>query len=80
MDCMPYTQEAELHLVAAARPNLAKLASGVSGGTHAALTGRTMIAAEGAWRVRRPRCAAAAALAARKLGVPVAHLAEWLAA
>ena len=80
---MPYTQEAELHLVAAARPNLAKLASGVSGGTHAALTGRTMIAAEGAWRVRRPRCAAGdadGALAARKLGAPVAHLAEWLAA
>lgn len=117
---------AELHLVAAARPNLPKLAAlwhaipagfplrpvlvhtgqhhdpalfgdhlaplglplpavalGVAGGSHAELTGRTMIAAEAAWAARRPGCvvvagdvdgALAAALAAAKLGLPVAHL------
>jgi UDP-N-acetylglucosamine 2-epimerase (non-hydrolysing) len=116
----------ELHLVAAARPNLPKLAAlwhalpadlplrpvllhtgqhhdpemfgrhladlglpapeialRVSGGSHAELTGRTMIAAEAAWRDRRPALvvvagdvdgALAATLAARKLGLPVAHL------
>ena len=117
----------ELHLVAAARPNLPKLAAlwhalaegvplgrpvlvhtgqhhdramfqahladlglpepevglGVSGGGHAALTGRTMMACEGLWQARRPALVVvagdvdgtlAAALAARKLGVPVAHL------
>ena len=117
---------AELHLVAAARPNLPKLAAlwhalpagfplrpvllhtgqhhddamfgghlsdlglpapaialAVSGGTHAELTGRTMIAAEAAWVARRPAWVVvagdvdgtlAATLAARKLGIPVAHL------
>ncbi|MBX6387115.1 MAG: UDP-N-acetylglucosamine 2-epimerase (non-hydrolyzing) [Microbispora sp.] len=118
----------ELHLVAAARPNLPKLAAlwhalaedgprglrpvllhtgqhhdpalfgghladlglpapeialGIGGGTHAELTGRSMIAAEAAWRARRPALVVvagdvdgslAAALAARKLGLPVAHL------
>lgn len=116
----------QLHLVAAARPNLPKLAAlwhaipagfplravlvhtgqhhdaamfgrhladlglpdpaialGVSGGSHAELTGRTMIAAETAWRARRPAWVVvagdvdgtlAATLAARKLGIPVAHL------
>lgn len=117
----------EIHLVAAARPNLPKLAAlwhalaegppictplllhtgqhhdsamfgdlledlrlpppvislGVSGGSHAELTGRTMIAAEAAWQRRRPALvvvagdvdgALAAGLAARKLGIPVAHL------
>ena len=117
----------ELHLVAAARPNLPKLAAlwhaladdplpvrpvlvhtgqhhddamfgghlrdlglpdpevslGVSGGGHAALTGRTMMALEDVWRARRPSLVVvpgdvdgtlAAALAARKLGIPVAHL------
>ncbi len=88
----------ELHLVAAARPNLPKLAAlwhalpaagvglrpvllhtgqhhdpamftahlaplglpapaialGIAGGSHAALTGRTMIACEAAWQARRP--------------------------
>lgn len=116
-----------VHLVAAARPNLPKLAAlwhalaeappicapvllhtgqhhdaamfgelledlglpapaislGVSGGTHAELTGRTMIACETAWRAQRPALvvvagdvdgALAATLAARKLRVPVAHL------
>ena len=116
-----------IHLVAAARPNLPKLAAlwhalaeaspicrpalvhtgqhpdaamfgdlledlrlpppaislGVSGGTHAELTGHTMIAAEAAWRAQRPALvvvagdvdgALAAGLAARKLGIPVAHL------
>lgn len=116
-----------LHLVAAARPNLPKLAAlwhalaeeepicaplllhtgqhhgramfgdllddlglpapaislGVSGGSHAELTGRTMIAAEAVWRRDRPAMvvvagdvdgALAAGLAARKLGIPVAHL------
>lgn len=116
-----------LHLVAAARPNLPKLAAlwhalaeappicvpvllhtgqhhdaamfgdllddldlpapaislGVSGGTHAELTGRTMIAAEAAWQRDRPAMvvvagdvdgALAAGLAARKLRIPVAHL------
>lgn len=116
-----------LHLVAAARPNLPKLAAlwqalaaappicaplllhtgqhhdaamfgdlledlglpapaislGVSGGSHAELTGRTMIAAEAAWRHHRPAMvvvagdvdgALAAGLAARKLGIPLAHL------
>jgi len=116
----------ELHLVAAARPNLPKLAAlwhampadfpwrpvlvhtgqhydkamfadhlaplglpppaialGVAGGTHAELTGRTMIAIEAAWRERRPAGvvvagdvdgALAAALAAAKLTIPLAHL------
>ena len=117
----------EIHLVAAARPNLPKLAAlwhalaeaapicaplllhtgqhqdaamfgdllddlglpapaislGVSGGSHAELTGRTMIAAEAAWKQRRPALvvvagdvdgALAAGLAARKLGIPLAHL------
>jgi len=117
----------ELHLVAAARPNLPKLAAlwhalpaagvglrpvllhtgqhhdpamfaahlaplglpapaialGIAGGSHAALTGRTMIACEAAWQARRPALvvvagdvdgALAATLAARKLGLPVAHL------
>jgi len=116
-----------VHLVAAARPNLPKLAAlwhalaeaeaictplllhtgqhhdrvlfgdlledlglpapaislGVAGGSHAELTGRTMIAAEAAWRRDRPDLvvvagdvdgALAAGLAARKLGIPVAHL------
>ncbi|MBW8270449.1 non-hydrolyzing UDP-N-acetylglucosamine 2-epimerase [Caldovatus aquaticus] len=117
-----------VHLVAAARPNLPKLAAlwhalaegppvcaprlvhtgqhhdpamfgahladlglpaphsalGVAGGGgHAATTGRTMIACEALWRARPPALvvvagdvdgALAAALAARKLGIPVAHL------
>jgi len=118
---------AELHLVAAARPNLPKLAAlwhaladaalplrpvllhtgqhrdaalfgdhlaalglpapeialDVSGGSHAELTGRSMMALEACWQQRRPALvvvagdvdgALAAALAARKLGIPVAHL------
>lgn len=118
---------AELHLVAAARPNLPKLAAlwhalpaaglplrpvllhtgqhadpamfgshlaplglpapeialGIRGGSHAETTGRTMMALEEAWRARRPAWVViagdvdgslAAALAARKLGLPVAHL------
>ncbi|MBK1660878.1 non-hydrolyzing UDP-N-acetylglucosamine 2-epimerase [Paracraurococcus ruber] len=117
----------ELHLVAAARPNLPKLAAlwhalpaaglplrpvllhtgqhqdpamfgdhldqlglpapeialGVRGGSHAETTGRTMLALEAAWAARRPAWVVvagdvdgslAAALAARKLGLPVAHL------
>ncbi|MBI0534838.1 UDP-N-acetylglucosamine 2-epimerase (non-hydrolyzing) [Roseomonas sp. KE2513] len=117
----------ELHLVAAARPNLPKLAAlwhalagappfctpvivqtgqhhdaamfgghladlglpaphvslGVSGGGHAGLTGRTMMACADLWSARRPGMVVvagdvdgtlAAALAARKLGLPVAHL------
>lgn len=116
----------ELHLVAAARPNLPKLASlwhalaaaprfrpvlvhtgqhhdaamfaghltelglpepafalGIAGGGHAALIGRTMMALAGLWEERRPALVVvagdvdgtlAAALAARKLGLPVAHL------
>jgi UDP-N-acetylglucosamine 2-epimerase (non-hydrolysing) len=117
----------EVHLVAAARPNLPKLAAlwhalaeappictpvllhtgqhhdramfgdlvedlalpdpaialGVSGGTHAELTGRTMMACEAAWRQRRPALvvvagdvdgALAAGLAARKMGIRLAHL------
>jgi UDP-N-acetylglucosamine 2-epimerase (non-hydrolysing) len=117
----------ELHLVAAARPNLPKLAAlwhalpgaglplrpvllhigqhqdpamfgdhlaplglpapeialGISGGSPAGTTGRTMLALEAAWRSRRPALVVvagdvdgslAAALAARKLGLPVAHL------
>jgi UDP-N-acetylglucosamine 2-epimerase (non-hydrolysing) len=117
----------ELHLVAAARPNLPKLAAlwhalaasdlpfrpvllhtgqhhdagmfgahlaglglpapeialGIGGGSHAELTGRTMMAAEAVWRRRRPALVVvpgdvdgslAAALAARKLALPVAHL------
>jgi len=116
-----------LHMVAAARPNLPKLAAlwhalaeappicaplllhtgqhhdsamfgdlladlalpapaialGISGGTHAELTGRTMIACAAAWQRDRPALvvvagdvdgALAAGLAARKLGIPVAHL------
>jgi len=118
---------AELHLVAAARPNLPKLAAlwhalsaagcglrpvllhtgqhqdpamfgdhlaelglpapeialGVQGRSHAETTGRTMMALHYAWATRRPAWvvvagdvdgALAAALAARKLGLPVAHL------
>ena len=117
----------EIHLVAAARPNLPKLAAlwhalaegapicaplllhtgqhhdtamfgdllddlglpapaislGVSGGSHAELTGRTMIACEATWQKRRPALvvvagdvdgALAAGLAARTLGIRVAHL------
>ncbi|HYF06441.1 MAG TPA: UDP-N-acetylglucosamine 2-epimerase (non-hydrolyzing) [Acetobacteraceae bacterium] len=117
----------EIHLVAAARPNLPKIAAlwhalaaapevaaplllhtgqhhdermfsahlgdlglprphialGIAGGTHAELTGRTMIACEAAWRARRPALVVvagdvdgtlAAALAACKLGLRVAHL------
>ena len=115
-----------LHLVAAARPNLPKLAAlwhalvfaprfrpvlvhtgqhhdaamftahldalglpppevalGIAGGGHAALTGRTMMALEELWVARRPALVVVAgdvdgslgaALAARKLGIPVAHL------
>jgi len=60
-----------------------EIALGVGGGSHAELTGRTMIAAEAAWCARRPALAVvagdvdgtlAAALAARKLAIPVAHL------
>jgi UDP-N-acetylglucosamine 2-epimerase (non-hydrolysing) len=59
------------------------IALGVGGGSHAELTGRTMIAAEAAWRAARPDLvvvagdvdgALAAGLAARKLGIRVAHL------
>lgn len=59
------------------------LALGVSGGSHAALTGRTMIACEAVWQDRQPALVVvagdvdgtlAAALAASKLGLPVAHL------
>jgi UDP-N-acetylglucosamine 2-epimerase (non-hydrolysing) len=117
----------EIHLVAAARPNLPKLAAlwhalaeakpictpvllhtgqhhdsamfgdlledlglpapaislGIAGGSHAELIGRTMIACEAAWQQRRPALvvvagdvdgALAAGLAARKLGIRVAHL------
>jgi len=121
-----------VHLVAAARPNLPKLAAlwhalaegppvcvprllhtgqhhdaamfgahladlglppphialGVAGGGgHAETTGRTMIACEAEWRARRPALvvvagdvdgALAAALAGRKLGIPVAHLESGL--
>jgi UDP-N-acetylglucosamine 2-epimerase (non-hydrolysing) len=118
---------AELHLVAAARPNLPKLAAlwhalpasdlglrpvllhtgqhqdpamfgdhlaqlglpapeialGVQGRSHAETTGRTLLALEHAWAARRPAWVVvagdvdgslAAALAARKLRLPVAHL------
>lgn len=121
------TSLGELHLVAAARPNLPKLAAlwhalpasrlplrpvllhtgqhqdpamfgdhlaelglpvpeialGVPGGNHAETTGRTMMALHAAWARRRPALVVvagdvdgslAAALAARKLGLPVAHL------
>ncbi|WP_426954762.1 non-hydrolyzing UDP-N-acetylglucosamine 2-epimerase [Muricoccus radiodurans] len=118
----------EVHLVAAARPNLPKLAAlwhalagrpgmclpvlvhtgqhadpamfgdhladlglplpdvslGVAaGGGHAALTGRTMMALAELWTARRPTVVVvagdvdgtlAAALSARKLAIPVAHL------
>lgn len=117
----------ELHLIAAARPNLPKLAAlmhalaeappfctpvvvhtgqhhdarmfgghladlglappdvslGVSGGGHAGLTGRTMMACAELWESRRPAMVVvagdvdgtlAATLAARKLAIPVAHL------
>ncbi|MDT8353932.1 non-hydrolyzing UDP-N-acetylglucosamine 2-epimerase [Roseomonas mucosa] len=117
----------ELHLVAAARPNLPKIAAlwhalrenpmgarpvilhtgqhhdaamfgdhladlglpapdvslGIAGGSHAELTGRTLMACAAFWETRRPALvvvpgdvdgALAAALAARKLGIPVAHL------
>lgn len=119
---------AEIHLVAAARPNLPKLAAlwhalaarpafcrlvllhtgqhrdaamfgahladlglpepeidlGVAaGGGHAGTTGRTLMACAALWESRRPALVVvagdvdgtlAAALAARKLGIPVAHL------
>jgi UDP-N-acetylglucosamine 2-epimerase (non-hydrolysing) len=117
----------ELHLVAAARPNLPKLAAlwhalpaaglglrpvllhtgqhqdpamfgdhlgqlglpvpeialGVQGRSHAETTGRTLMALDYVWTTRRPAWvvvagdvdgALAAALAARKLRLPVAHL------
>jgi UDP-N-acetylglucosamine 2-epimerase (non-hydrolysing) len=117
----------EIHLIAAARPNLPKLAAllhalaeatpfctpvlvhtgqhhdaamfgahladlglappdialGISGGGHAGLTGRTMIACADLWAARRPALVVvagdvdgtlAATLAARKLAIPVAHL------
>lgn len=116
-----------IHLVAATRPNLPKLAAlwhalaavpglcrvaivhtgqhhdaamfadhlhdlglpapdfslGVTGGGHAALTGNTMMACEALWQCERPAlvvvpgdvdASMAAALAARKLGLAVAHL------
>ncbi|UPG72743.1 UDP-N-acetylglucosamine 2-epimerase (non-hydrolyzing) [Roseomonas gilardii subsp. gilardii] len=56
---------------------------GIAGGTHAELTGRTLMACAAFWEARRPALvvvpgdvdgALAAALAARKLGIPVAHL------
>jgi UDP-N-acetylglucosamine 2-epimerase (non-hydrolysing) len=56
---------------------------GIAGGTHAELTGRTLMACAAFWEARRPALAVvpgdvdgalAAALAARKLGIPVAHL------
>jgi UDP-N-acetylglucosamine 2-epimerase (non-hydrolysing) len=56
---------------------------GVSGGSHAELTGRIMIACEAAWQRERPDLVVvvgdvdgtlAAAIAARKLRIPVAHL------
>jgi UDP-N-acetylglucosamine 2-epimerase (non-hydrolysing) len=59
------------------------IALGISGGSHAELTGRTMIACEAAWMRDRPSLvvvagdvdgALAAGLAARKMGIPVAHL------
>jgi UDP-N-acetylglucosamine 2-epimerase (non-hydrolysing) len=59
------------------------IALGVAGGSHAELTGRTMIACEAAWRDQRPDLvvvagdvdgALAAGLAARKLGIKVAHM------
>jgi len=59
------------------------IALGVAGGTHAELTGRTMIACEAVWRDRRPALVVvvgdvdgtlAAALAAAKCGLPIAHL------
>ena len=117
----------EVHLVAAARPNLPKLAAlwhamaevecglrpvllhtgqhqdpamfgdhlgqlglpepeialGVQGSSHAETTGRTLMALGYAWQARRPAWVVvagdvdgslAAALAARQLGLPVAHL------
>ncbi|MDT8330954.1 UDP-N-acetylglucosamine 2-epimerase (non-hydrolyzing) [Roseomonas gilardii] len=56
---------------------------GIAGGSHAELTGRTLMACAAFWETRRPALvvvpgdvdgALAAALAARKLGIPVAHL------
>lgn len=56
---------------------------GIAGGSHAELTGRTLMACAAFWDTRRPALvvvpgdvdgALAAALAARKLGIPVAHL------
>nr|WP_245215917.1 UDP-N-acetylglucosamine 2-epimerase (non-hydrolyzing) [Pararoseomonas baculiformis] len=56
---------------------------GVSGGGHAGLTGRTMMACADLWAARRPAMVVvagdvdgtlAATLAARKLAIPVAHL------
>ena len=60
-----------------------EIALGVSGGSHAALTGATMLACETLWRQRRPALVVvagdvdgslAAALAAKKLQLPLAHL------
>lgn len=59
------------------------IALGIGGGSHAELTGRTMIACEAAWRQARPDLvvvagdvdgALAAGLAARKMRIPLAHL------
>jgi UDP-N-acetylglucosamine 2-epimerase (non-hydrolysing) len=59
------------------------VALGVSGGSHAELTGRTMIACEALWAARPPAAVVvvgdvnatlAAALAAAKLRLPLAHL------
>lgn len=59
------------------------IALGISGGSHAELTGRTMMACEATWRRERPALvvvagdvdgALAAGLAARKLRIAVAHL------
>jgi UDP-N-acetylglucosamine 2-epimerase (non-hydrolysing) len=59
------------------------IALGVSGGSHAVLTGRSMIACETVWKSRRPAAvvvagdvdgALAAALAARKMGIRLIHL------
>ena len=58
-------------------------ALGMAGGSHAELTGRTMLACEQLWQRERPALVVvvgdvdgtlAAALAARKLAIPVVHL------
>ncbi|MDB5375216.1 MAG: hypothetical protein JWP04_3858, partial [Belnapia sp.] len=70
------------HLAGLGLP-LPEISLGVTGGGHAVLTGQTMMAAAACWDTRRPVCVVvagdvdgslAAALAARKLGLPVAHL------